>query len=228
MKKSIIMSGVLALTLAVFTTGCGIFESGDADSKDQFYRDYKAGKPGGDAPNGMSAASQQQANPAGSADLQGGGPNGLNDPNGPNAGLEGANQPGGYHEGSGLGNTYDGFGTPIAGVNFNPVYFGFDQFAIGTAELSKINEVVAYLNSNPGTGVVVEGNCDNRGTEEYNRALGERRALAAQEQILAAGIAPNRVKTISNGKSKLAAQGENEDAHKLNRRDEFIAVKLLK
>ena len=218
MKKSIIMSGVLALSLAVFTTGCGIFESGEDDSKNSYYRPLNKDQAGG-AKDARGAGARSNA---GSADLQGG-PNG-----GPGAGLEGANKPSEYGAGSGLGNTYDGFGTPIAGVTFNPVYFGFDQFAIGSGELSKINEVVAYLNKNPGAGVVIEGNCDNRGTEEYNRALGERRALAAQEQILAAGIASNRVKTISNGKSKLAAQGENEDAHRLNRRDEFIAVKLLK
>ncbi|MBQ6598521.1 MAG: OmpA family protein [Lentisphaeria bacterium] len=214
------MSGVLALSLAVFTTGCGIFESGEDDSKNSYYRPLNKNQAGGakDA-KGLGAGSN-----AGSADLQGG----ANAGPGANSGLEGANKPSEYGAGSGLGNTYDGFGTPIAGVSFNPVYFGFDQFAIGSGELSKINEVVAYLNKNPGTGVVIEGNCDNRGTEEYNRALGERRALAAQEQILAAGIASNRIKTISNGKSKLAAQGENEDSHRLNRRDEFIAVTLLK
>ena len=216
MKKSIIMSGVLTLTLAVFATGCGVFESGKDDSKNSYYRPLNKNQA-----SGVKDASGAGPD-AGSADLQGG------SNNGPGAGIEGANKPSEYGAGSGLGNTYDGFGTPIAGVTFNPVYFGFDQFAIGSGELSKINEVVAYLNKNPGTGVVIEGNCDNRGTEEYNRALGERRALAAQEQILAAGIASNRVKTISNGKSKLAAQGENEDAHKLNRRDEFIAVTLLK
>ena len=213
MKKSIIMSGVLALSLAVFTTACNWFESSNADSKDSFYRPLNKNHAGGKDAKGPGYGSN-----AGTADLQGGA----------NSGLEGANKPSEYGTGSGLGNTYDGFGTPIAGVTFNPVYFGFDQFAIGSGELSKINEVVAYLNKNPGAGVVIEGNCDNRGTEEYNRALGERRALAAQEQILAAGIASNRVKTISNGKSKLAAQGENEDAHRLNRRDEFIAVTLLK
>ena len=220
MKKSIIMSGVLALSLAVFTTACNWFESSNADSKDSFYRPLNKNHAGGvNDGNGPGAGPN-----AGTADLQGG----PNSGPGTNSGLEGANKPSEYGAGSGLGNTYDGFGTPIAGVTFTPVYFGFDQFAIGSGELSKINEVVAYLNKNPGTGVVIEGNCDNRGTEEYNRALGERRALAAQEQILAAGIASNRVKTISNGKSKLAAQGDNEDAHRLNRRDEFIAVKLLK
>ena len=224
MKKSIILSGVLALSLAVFTTGCGIFESGKDNSKDSFYRPLaktkpadKAGKAGQNAGADFGSGS---GSGAGSADIQGQGASAAN--------IEGANQPGSYQTGSGLGNTYDGFGTPIADVKFNPVYFGFDQFAIGSSELAKINEVVTYLNNHPGTGVVVEGNCDNRGTEEYNRALGERRALAAQEQILAAGIAPNRIKTISNGKSKLAAQGDNEESHRPNRRDDFIAVKLMK
>lgn len=215
MKKSIIMSGVLTLALSIFTTGCGIFESGSGDTKDQYYRPL---------PKNQAANPNQgfnNAGKAGNADLQGGPGAGMSS-------LDGANQPSEFGAGSGLGNTYDGFGTPIPGVTFNPVYFGFDQFAIGAAETAKINAVVDYLKGHPGTGVVIEGNCDSRGTEEYNRALGERRALSAQEQILNAGIAANRVKTISNGKSKLAAQGENEDAHRLNRRDEFIAVKLLK
>ena len=211
MKKSIVISGVLALALAIFTTGCGIFETNKED-KGPYYR------PLNPADDGSGAAGKNDSrNTAGDADLQAGG----------NGGLAGANQPTEYTEGSGL-NNYDGFGTPIAGVTFNPVYFGFDQFAVSSAELNKINEVVNYLNQNPGTGVVIEGNCDVRGTEEYNRALGERRALAAQEQLLAAGISADRIKTISNGKSKLSAQGTDEESHRLNRRDEFIAVKLMK
>jgi len=205
MKKSIVLSSILTLTLAVLSTGCGLFETDAPEPKDRYFRD----KPQQNA--------KTETRTPGNADLAGG-----------NASLDGAQQPGEFSSGSGLGNTYDGFGTPIPGVTFNPVYFGFDQFAIGAAEQNKINEVVTYLNSNPGTGVVIEGNCDNRGTEEYNRALGERRALAAQEQLLASGIAANRIKTISNGKSKLAAQGNNEDSHRLNRRDEFIAVRLMK
>ena len=207
MKKSIVLSGVLTLALVVSTTGCGIFETDGPDrgSAAPFYKDP--------AQENSKTGAQ---NPAGEANLHN------------NGEPIGSNQPGELGDGSGLSNTYDGFGTPIPGVTFNPIYFGFDQFAISAAENSKINDVVTYLNNNPGTGVVIEGNCDARGTEEYNRALGERRALAAQEQLLAAGIAANRNKTVSNGKSKLAAQGENEDAHRLNRRDEFIAVKLLK
>lgn len=208
MKKNFVMFGVLTLALAVLSTGCNWFESGAPDQKDRYYRDLSKSQ---NAPG-------SEAGRAGDADLSGG-----------QAGnFDGANQPGEFGAGSGLGNTYDGFGTAIPGVAFNPVYFGFDQFAISSTEMNKINDVVTYLKNNPGTGVVIEGNCDNRGTEEYNRALGERRALSAQEQLLNAGIAPNRVKTISNGKSKLAAQGDNEETHKLNRRDEFIAVRLMK
>ncbi|MBQ9336436.1 MAG: OmpA family protein [Lentisphaeria bacterium] len=217
MKKNIIMSGVLTLALALFTTGCGLFESGDAPDNGPYYRPLNQdGSGNGAGGAGAGGAGGNGAN-AGNADLQAGN----------NGGLAGANQPTEYKEGSGL-NNYDGFGTPIQGVTFQPVYFGFDQFAVSSSELNKINEVVNYLNANPGTGVVVEGNCDVRGTEEYNRALGERRALAAQEQLLAAGISPDRIKTISNGKSKLAAQGTDEESHRLNRRDEFIAVKLMK
>ena len=210
MKKSIVLSGVLTLALTIFTTGCGIFESGGVDNG-PYYR------PLNPADNGGADKKDAGKQAPGEADLQ----SGNADP------LSGANQPGEYGEGSGL-NNYDGFGTPIPGVTFNPVYFGFDQFAVSSAELNKINEVVNYLNQHAGTGVVIEGNCDIRGTEEYNRALGERRALAAQEQLLAAGIAPERIKTISNGKSKLSAQGNDEESHRLNRRDEFVAVKLMK
>ena len=213
MKKSIVISGVLTLALAILTTGCGIFET-EKDDKGPYYRPVKQDADGSGA--GKNGTVGQGAGAA-DADIQGGG----------NSNLANATQPTEYTEGSGL-NNYDGFGTPIAGVTFNPVYFGFDQFAVSSSELNKINEVVNYLNSNPGTGVVIEGNCDVRGTEEYNRALGERRALAAQEQLLAAGIAPERIKTISNGKSKLSAQGTDDESHRLNRRDDFIAVKLMK
>ena len=212
MKKSIVFSGVLTLALAIFTSGCTLFET-DHEDNGPYYRPLN---PADNA--GNDAAKKPAGGPgAGDADIQSGG----------NDGLAGANQPTEYTEGSGL-NNYDGFGTPIPGVTFNPVYFGFDQFAVSSSELNKINEVVSYLNSNPGTGVVIEGNCDVRGTDEYNRALGERRALAAQEQLLAAGIAPERIKTISNGESKVSAQGSDEESHRLNRRDDFIAVKLMK
>ncbi|MBO4305247.1 MAG: OmpA family protein [Lentisphaeria bacterium] len=138
-------------------------------------------------------------------------------------------QPGAYQQGAGVGvNDYDGFGTPIPGVQFQPLYFKFDQAIVDPDEAAKVDAVVKYLQGNPGTGVVIEGNCDTRGTNEYNRALGERRALAAQEMMVGAGIDASRIKTLSYGEEKVAVQGETEEAHAQNRRDEFVAVKLAK
>ena len=114
MKKSIVITGVLTLALALLTTGCGIFEN-DKEDKGPYYR------PLNPADDGSGAGKNNSSNTASDADIKSGGDSGLND----------ATQPTEYTEGSGL-NNYDGFGTPIAGVNFNPVYFGFDQFAIGS------------------------------------------------------------------------------------------------
>ena len=208
MNLRLLSIGAAALALAFFSTGCGIFESSSNPPENSFYRP-KAGK-------------NLQADPNGS------GKRAPGDADFTDQSHQG-NQPSSFTEGAGLdSNTYDGFGTPIAGVTFDIVYFKFDQDTVASTEMAKIDKVVAYLNSNPGTGIVIEGNCDSRGSEEYNRALGERRAIAAQQQILASGIAPHRVKTLSNGKSKLAAAGETEQAHQTNRRDEFIAVKLAR
>ena len=84
--------------------------------------------------------------------------------------------------------------------------------------------VADYLKANSGKAVRVEGNCDERGTEEYNRSLGERRALAVREELIRLGIDPTRVDTISYGKDRPAAPGHDESAWKQNRRDDFIIL----
>ena len=104
------------------------------------------------------------------------------------------------------------------------VYFDFDKSAIRASETSKLEHVVEYLKSNPESAVRVEGNCDERGTEQYNRSLGERRSLAAREYLLNAGIAATRVDTLSNGQDKPAELGHDESAWSKNRRDEFIVL----
>ena len=83
----------------------------------------------------------------------------------------------------------------------------------------------SYLKANAGKAVRVEGNCDERGTEEYNRSLGERRALAAREELVRLGIEPTRVDTKTWGKDNPANDpGHDESAWKKNRRDEFIVL----
>ena len=104
------------------------------------------------------------------------------------------------------------------------VYFDFDSSVIKASEKPKAAAVADYLKANKGKAVRVEGNCDERGTEEYNRALGERRALALREELIRLGIGPTEVDTTSYGKDKPAAQGHDEAAWKLNRRDDFIVL----
>jgi peptidoglycan-associated lipoprotein len=104
------------------------------------------------------------------------------------------------------------------------VYFAYDSSAIKDAEKSKVAAVADYLKSNAGDAVRIEGHCDERGTEEYNRALGERRALALREALSQLGVEPTRVDTISYGKDRPAEAGHDEAAWSKNRRGEFIVL----
>ena len=126
------------------------------------------------------------------------------------------------------GELYADFGTRIPGVTFEPVYFLFDQNMILKTQEDKLVKVADYLKSNAAAGVVIEGNCDERGTTEYNRALGEKRAIAAKTFLMEQGIAEGRIKTISYGEERPAQTGAGEDIFRLNRRDEFIPVTMKK
>jgi len=106
----------------------------------------------------------------------------------------------------------------------NTVYFDFDSAAIKPTERSKIDAVAQVLKSKPNTKVQVEGHCDERGTEEYNRALGERRALAVREYLINAGISADRIFTISYGEDRPVDPGHNEAAWAKNRRAEFVLL----
>lgn len=105
------------------------------------------------------------------------------------------------------------------------VFFDFDSSVIRGSEKHKVTAVADYLKANAGKAVRVEGNCDERGTEEYNRSLGERRASAVRDALIGEGIAQTRVDTKSWGKDNPANdQGHDEGAWKKNRRDEFIVL----
>jgi peptidoglycan-associated lipoprotein len=106
----------------------------------------------------------------------------------------------------------------------NTVHFDFDSAAIKPTERSKIDAVAQVLKSKPNTKVQVEGHCDERGTEEYNRALGERRALAVREYLINAGISADRIFTISYGEDRPVDPGHNEAAWAKNRRAEFVLL----
>ena len=104
------------------------------------------------------------------------------------------------------------------------VHFDYDSSAVKKSEHANLQSVASVLSSDASTKLLIEGNCDERGTEEYNRALGERRALALREALAKLGIDPLRVRTISYGKDKPADPGHDESAWAKNRRGDFILL----
>ena len=105
------------------------------------------------------------------------------------------------------------------------VHFAFDSSAIKASEKSNLEAVAAALKSDASTKLLIEGNADERGTEEYNRALGERRALAAREALAKDGIDPARIRTVSFGKDKPVDPASNEAAWAKNRRADFVLLR---
>jgi peptidoglycan-associated lipoprotein len=97
------------------------------------------------------------------------------------------------------------------------VYFKFDRSDIGPEAQQILERQADWLKHYSNVAVTIEGHCDERGTREYNLALGERRAHAAKSVLVAAGIAPSRISTISYGKDRPVALGSNEEAWALNR-----------
>ncbi|HVY68410.1 MAG TPA: OmpA family protein [Verrucomicrobiae bacterium] len=104
-------------------------------------------------------------------------------------------------------------------------YFDFDRYNVKSSETSKLEAVASYLKSHPAELLIIEGHCDERGTEEYNRALGERRALSLREYLVNLGISGERMLTKSFGEDRPAVEGHDEAAYSKNRRGEFVVVK---
>jgi peptidoglycan-associated lipoprotein len=220
--KSAMFAKALTLTAALaiaFTPGCRrkpkepITPLPSARTGQQGITNPRPGGPGDlsgtDAGRGLTDTSGR---PIGS-DLGAGGQNGANGIKpGENIGLDG-----GPHDRS-------AFSEDRAQFAANVVYYDFDSAVIKTSEKSKISGVAEHLKSNPNLAVEIEGHCDERGTEEYNRSLGERRALAAREELALLGIDPKRVFTISYGEDRPAVDGHSEDAWSRNRRSEFVLL----
>ena len=217
---------VAALSCAAFAISC---ESDDASALAPFWAD---GDVDGDAMKGG----------VGNGNGLNGG-DGFGDLNGGDAGLRGGdgfgdgclnggegfdpNGPGAYGEDLNKTPYIDGVGAKIEGVEFQPLYFPYDANTISSSEESKVSAVAQYLLGHPEAGVVLEGYCDERGTDEYNRALGERRALAASEMLIDIyGIESARIKTVSYGEERPAVTGTGDAAWSKNRRVEFVPVYL--
>lgn len=139
-------------------------------------------------------------------------------------------KPGGWGDGvSGqLGPRGAGDFTPVAipGLNFEAIYFGYDRSDLQPSEMAKLQKVAEFMHSRPELGLIIEGHCDDRGSEEYNRALGERRAISLRDQLVKMGVPDQNMKTISYGKDRPAVQGTSAEARSRNRRGETIPAKI--
>ena len=105
------------------------------------------------------------------------------------------------------------------------VYFEVDRSEIHPDDLGKVEAVAGILAQDAQNKVLIEGHCDERGTEEYNRALGERRALSVRDALSGLGVSADRVRTMSFGEDRPADPDLNDAAYSRNRRGEFVLLK---
>ena len=111
---------------------------------------------------------------------------------------------------------------PKAERNLNDVFYAFDSYELSPDDQKTLQDDANWLKANPNSMVTIEGHCDDRGTVEYNLALGEKRAQVAKSYLVSLGIKGDRLKTISYGKSKPFDNGNNEAAWAKNRRAHFV------
>ena len=145
-------------------------------------------------------------------------------------------------EGTGM-DTIGGTGGGIGGVNseltgrenvagkdvvagqFDTVLFAYDSAQVEDAQRAKVEKVAEFMKSTTAAVVMLEGHCDERGSAEYNMALGDRRALAVRQYLMNLGIDGSRIQTKSFGKEKPKDLGHDEAAWAVNRRVEFVVMK---
>lgn len=109
----------------------------------------------------------------------------------------------------------------LAAAVLQSIHFDFDQHTLSGEARAILDENTRYMQANTSASIVIEGHCDERGSDEYNLALGERRAIAAKDYIVAMGISPQRISTISYGEEKPLDPAGTEQAWAMNRRAEF-------
>ena len=115
-------------------------------------------------------------------------------------------------------------GGGVAKGQFSPVQFGFDSVEVSGSEMGKVQAVADFMRSSK-SDVIIAGFTDERGTEEYNRGLGERRALAVREKLVGLGLSGGRIQTVSFGEEMPVAPGGGEAAWAANRRAEIGVVR---
>jgi len=153
-------------------------------------------------------------------------PEAGNDPSGftPQGGdgFGGGAASGAWVDPASLGGTADADGwvpvDPKNRLGMPVIYFAYDSDVLVPSETANLDKIAAYMQKHQELGLVIEGHCDSRGTDEYNRALGERRANAIRAYLAGRGVADANMKTVSYGKDKPAVPGNGESIWRQNRR----------
>jgi len=112
--------------------------------------------------------------------------------------------------------------TQVPEPSSHSVYFAFDSSALDAAAQSILDANAAWLKANPGKSVTIEGNCDERGSREYNLALGQRRADAVKAYLVDHGVSASRIETVSFGEEKPVCTGTGEACWAQNRRADIV------
>lgn len=106
-------------------------------------------------------------------------------------------------------------------ANVADLYFDYDSYTLRADAEASVSAAARYLEAHPAIKILVAGYCDDRGSAEYNITLGENRAASAKTALVAAGVAPNRIRVVSYGKERQFCTEENESCWQQNRRDQF-------
>ena len=112
----------------------------------------------------------------------------------------------------------------MASVSSDRIFFDTDRYNVDSADMATLQSQARWLQQYPNTRVTIEGHADERGTREYNLALGERRANAAKNYLVGLGIQPGRINVVSYGKERPMAMGSDEQAWAQNRRAVTVTV----
>ena len=111
--------------------------------------------------------------------------------------------------------------TNLEGQQLETIYFDFDSYVLNPAAHAVLKKNALLLSEKASMSITIEGYCDERGSDEYNLALGDQRAKVIKDYLVALGISPNRLATISYGEENPVAQGHDENSWKMNRRVAF-------
>ena len=134
------------------------------------------------------------------------------DPHDPNAGA--------YDNGK-----FEDLYTRVTDSGLEALLFSFDSYVLPAEELAKAEAAAQYLFNNPKHVMIIEGHCDERGSNEYNLSLSEQRAIGVRDYMVQLGVAENRIQTRAFGEDKPVVAGADESAYRLNRRAEFVPYK---